>query len=194
MSVTTEITRLQTAKATLKNKGVELGISLSTDKLDAIATKFDENLTNNGSVSATVQEGETYNIPQGYHSGAGTVSGITGGGNYTLQSKTATPTKTTQSIVTDDGYYGLSDVTVNPIPAAYQDVSSVTAVAADVLANKVIVDGDGEIVAGTMTNNGAVSATFDGLTTTSYAIPAGYHSGLGSVSLTSDIEDALAAI
>ncbi len=194
MSITTEITRLQTAKATLKNKGVELGISLSTDKLDAIATKFDENLTNNGSVSATVQEGETYNIPQGYHNGSGTVSGVSGGGNYTLQSKTVTPTKTTQSIVTDDGYYGLSDVTVSPIPAAYQDVTSVTAVAAEVLANKVFVDSDGDIVAGTMTNNGAVSATFDGLSTTSYTIPSGYHSGLGSVSLTSDIEDALAAV
>ena len=44
-----------------------------------------------------------------------------------------------------------------------------------------------------MANNGAVSGTIDGLTTTSYSVPAGYTSG-GSVSLTSDIEEALAAI
>jgi hypothetical protein len=44
-----------------------------------------------------------------------------------------------------------------------------------------------------MTNNGAISGSINGLTTTSYSIPAGYTSG-GSVSLTSDIEDALSAI
>ena len=45
-----------------------------------------------------------------------------------------------------------------------------------------------------MPNNGAISGTIDGLTTTSYTVPSGYHSGSGTVSLTSDIEDALAAI
>lgn len=40
----------------------------------------------------------------------------------------------------------------------------------------------------------AVSATIDGLTTLSYTIPAGYHNGSGKVSLTGDIEAALAAI
>ena len=41
--------------------------------------------------------------------------------------------------------------------------------------------------------NGAIQATIDGLTTTSYTVPAGHTTG-GTVSLTSDIEDALAAI
>ena len=45
-----------------------------------------------------------------------------------------------------------------------------------------------------MVNNGAVTATIDGLTTMSYTIPAGYHSGAGTVTLTDDIETALAAI
>ena len=49
-------------------------------------------------------------------------------------------------------------------------------------------------VAGTMTNNGAVSATIDGLDVTEYAIPAGYHNGMGKVTLTNAIETALAAI
>ena len=37
-------------------------------------------------------------------------------------------------------------------------------------------------------------AAIDGLTQTSYAVPQGYHSGPGTVSLTGDIEEAMAAI
>ena len=44
-----------------------------------------------------------------------------------------------------------------------------------------------------MANNADVSAQFDGLTNTSVTIPAGYTSG-GTVSLTEDIEEALASI
>ena len=69
-----------------------------------------------------------------------------------------------------------------------------TAGAADVLASKIIVNADGEEIAGTMANNGAVSATINGTTVTSYTIPAGYHSGAGTVSLDNTIETALAAI
>lgn len=184
MSVQTEITRIQTARNTLRNKAVELGIAQSTAKLDALATAFDH-IENQGSVSATVQEGDTYTIPKGYHNGSGTVSGVAGGGNYTLQSKTATPTKMQQSITPDGGYYGLSDVTVAAIPENYQDVSSVTAVAADVLANKVIVTPDGTVTTGTMANNGTISKTLD-TTTKSYTIPQGFHSGKGSVSIVTE--------
>lgn len=193
MSTQNEILRLETARNKLRTKGVELGISTGTDKLDVVATAF-EGITNRGAVSAQVQEGDTYTIPAGYHNGSGTVSGVAGGGNYNLQSKTATPTKKQQSITPDSGYYGLSDVTVGAIPDNYQDVSSVTAAAADVLANKVFVAKDGATTPGTMKNNGAVTGSIDGLNTTSYTIPAGYHSGNGKVSLTDDIETALAAI
>ena len=44
-----------------------------------------------------------------------------------------------------------------------------------------------------MPNNGAVGGNIDGLTSTSLTIPAGYTTG-GTVSLTDDIEAALAAI
>ena len=58
---------------------------------------------------------------------------------------------------------------------------------------KKIVAADGSVVEGTMADNGAITVTIDGLTTTSYTIPAGRTSG-GTVTLTNDIETALAAI
>ena len=184
MSTSSEITRLTSARNTIRNKLVDLGLATSTDKLDDLATAVD-GITNRGAVSAQVQEGDTYTIPAGYHNGAGTVSGVSGGGNYTLQSKTVTPTKTQQAITPDSGYYGLSDVTVNAIPEAYQDVSSVNAAAGDVLSGKIIVNSSGSLVAGTMPNNGAVSKTLDATTNNqSYTVPSGYHNGSGTVSIT----------
>lgn len=192
MSISTHITRLQTARDKIRDKLVAWGLVESTAKLDACATALD-GIENRGAVSVQVKEGETYNIPQGYHDGGGTVSAVAGGGSYNLQSKTVTPSKQKQSVTTDEGYYGLSDVHVNAIPEQYQDVSDVTAEAGDVLVAKIIVGQDGIPIAGTMADNGAISETIDGLTVTSVLIPAGYTSG-GTVSLTNDIETALAAI
>ncbi len=191
--IATEIARIEAAKTTFKNKGVELGISLSTDKIDAIATKFDTDLVNRGGISATVQEGQSITIAKGYHDGTGTVAGVAGGGNYSLQSKTVTPTKSQQAITSDDGYYGLDAVTVQPIPDAYQDVSDTTADAASVLVTKVFTTSEGVKTTGTIPNNGEISATIDGLTSMSAVVPAGYSSG-GFVTLSDDIETRLAAI
>ena len=181
MSIATYINSIESSRNTIRNKLVELGLVASTAKLDALAAAI-EDIVNQGAVSVTVQEGNTYTIPKGYHNGSGTVSGVSGGGNYTLQSKTATPTKKQQNITPDSGYYGLSDVTVGAIPEAYQDVSSVTAAAGDVLTGKVIVLADGTVTTGTMANNGAVSKTLD-VTTITYTIPKGYHSGSGAVKI-----------
>ena len=182
MSISTELSRVQTNRNTIRAKLVELGLATSVDKLDALASAI-ESIVNRGAISVTVQEGDTYTIPAGYHNGSGTVSGVAGGGNYNLQSKTATPTKKQQSITPDSGYYGLSDVTIAAIPDAYQDVSSVTAVAGDVLTGKIFVAADGTVIAGSMVNNGAVSKTLD-VTTISYTIPKGFHSGTGKVTIT----------
>ena len=183
MSTTTEITRIQTARNTIRTKLVELGLAQSTAKLDALATAV-EGIENKGAVNAQVQEGDTYTIPKGYHNGSGVVSGVAGGGNYNLQEKSVTPTKSQQSVTPDSGYYGLSGVTVAAIPSNYNDTSAVTAAAADVLANKVIVAADGSTVSGTMPANGAVTKTLDATSNNqSYTVPKGYHNGSGKVSI-----------
>lgn len=183
MSTASEITRLQEARNTIRTKMVALGLGTSTDKLDDLATEID-GIVNRGAVSADVQEGATYTIPAGYHNGSGTVSGVAGGGNYTLQAKTVTPTTSQQQVSPDEGKYGLSSVTVNAIPSNFKDVSSTTATAADVLATKVFIASDGTTTTGTMANNGAISRTLDATTgKQSTTIDAGYHNGSGTVSI-----------
>lgn len=181
MSISTEISRLQADRNTIRAKLVELGMATGTDNLTRLAAAI-EALIDRGAVNVDVKEGETYTIPAGYHNGSGTVKGVSGGGNYALQEKNVTPTKKQQSVTPGDGYYGLSAVTVGAIPDIYQDVSSVTATAPDVLTGKIFVAADGTVVTGTMTNNGDVSKTLDG-TTITYTIPKGYHSGSGVVSI-----------
>ena len=184
MATTQElITALTTSRNTIRTKLVDFGLVAGTAKLGDCATAVD-GITNNGAVDISVQEGESYTIPRGYHNGAGVVKGVTGGGNYTLQPKTVTPTKSQQSITPDQGYYGLSGVTVKAIPENFQDVSATTATAPDVLATKVFIAANGTTTTGTMSNNGAVSKTLDATTgNQSYTIPAGYHNGNGKVTV-----------
>lgn len=187
MSTQTEILRLETARNTLRTKAVELGIAESTAKLDALATAYN-NIAYRGTVNPTVKEGESYTIQPGYYSG-GTVAGVAGGGNYSLQEKKVTPTKAQQTVAADEGYYGLAEVVVAAIPQNFQDVSSVTATAAQVLANAVFVTADGTVTAGTMPNNGAVNKVLS-VGTESFTIPMGYHNGSGEVSISTEVKTA----
>lgn len=144
-------------------------------------------MVNNGAVDKTLDVTTiTYTIPKGYHNGSGKVKLV-------LETKTVTPTKVAQDVTPTAGKV-LYKVTVAAIPDKYQDVSGVTTTAPNVLDGTYFVDSTGELKEGTMPDKGAVNATIDGLTTTSYTIPAGKHNGSGKVSLTSDIENALAAI
>ena len=185
MSISTELSRIQANRNTIRTKLVELGMATSVDKLDALASAI-EGIVNRGAVSVEILEGTTYTIPAGYHNGSGVVKAITDTEGetekYKTQSKTVTPTKKQQSVTPDVGYYALSSVTVGAIPDAYQDVSSVNAVAGEVLTGKIYVTADGTVTTGTMPNNGAVNRTLD-VTTISYTIPKGYHSGTGKVQI-----------
>ena len=193
MAITTEITRIQNARNKIRAKLVAFGLATGTSKLDECANAI-EGMVDNGAVNASVKEGESYTIPQGWHSGGGTVKGVSGGGNYKLQAKTVTPSKSQQNITPDDGNYGLSSVTVGAIPDEFQDVSDVNLAEEEALAGKIFVKADGSQVAGTMVNQGAITGEIDGLTNTSFTVPKGFHNGLGKVTLTNDIETALAAI
>lgn len=181
MSVQSQITRIQTARNTIRTKLNNFGLVETTADIENCAEAIN-GITNKGNIEAEVKEGESYTIQTGYYQG-GTVKGVAGGGNYSLQAKTVTPIKTQQVVASDEGYYGLSSVTVNPIPEVYQDVSSVNATAGDVLANKLIVTKDGTLTAGTMINNGAVSKSLNA--GESYTVPVGYHNGLGKITANS---------
>lgn len=192
MSIATEISRIQQNISKIRGKLIVLGLASDIDTLDQLSTAV-ASIVNNGAVNAEVKEGETYNIPVGYHNGSGTVAGVAGGGNYKLQQKEVTPTKEQQTVSSDDGYYGLSSVTVEAIPTIYQDVSMVTAGAGDVLTGKTFVTSSGVATVGEMANNGPMNKTIDGMSEDSVEIPSGFTSG-GTVSLTDSIEKALKEI
>lgn len=219
MSVSEQIARLQQLKERLRTKLIQFSLAADGDTLEECVSAL-EDMANNGAVNQKLDTTSTaYTVPAGYHNGSGTVSveleekTVTANGVVTptagkvlskitvnvqnaptLQEKTATPAESVQTISPDEGYDGLSKVTVEAIPSSYAVITGVTAQAAEVLAGKVFVDSAGDTVTGQMADNGAVSASINGLDTVSYTIPAGYHNGLGTVSLTSDIENALAAI
>lgn len=185
MNITEKLQRIAALRNRIRLKLTALGIAKSTDKMEKL-TEAIENIENCGAVHQTLDRtNPTLAVPKGFHTGTGKVSIV-------LETKAVTPTKKQQKITPTTGKV-LSEVTVEPIPNAYQDVTPVTAGAADVLAGKKIVTETGEVAEGAIPVNGAIQATIDGLTTTSYTVPAGHTTG-GTVSLTDDIENALAAI
>lgn len=114
---------------------------LATRTAYVSGAKVTGSMVNNGGVTGTITtKAQEYTIPTGYHDGSGKVSiatteqnkiiagNIKSGvvilgveGTYTgeaisAQSKTATPTTSSQTILPDTGYDYLSQVTVNAIP------------------------------------------------------------------------------
>ena len=153
MSIAEQVSRIRGEKSRLGIKLSNMGLASQTDKLEKMVDAV-EGIVDRGAVDATVLQGESYTIPAGYHNGSGTVRALDNpeedASKYLLQSKKVTPTKAQQSVTSDQGYYGLSSVTVERIPDAYQDVSQVTATEADVLFPKTIVKPDGSIGVGTI--------------------------------------------
>lgn len=59
---------------------------------------------------------------------------------------------------------------------------------ADLRADKELIDADGNVIIGTMTDNGEITTTMDGIDVKSVTVPAGYTSG-GTVSLDNTIDN-----
>lgn len=174
-----------TSDATIDASEVLSGeVAYGYDNVEQKAVKIVGTMPKRGNLGTITLDKDTtsYVVPNGHISG-GTVQIV-------LEQKSATPTKSTQTINPSSGKV-LSQLTVDPIPVAYQDVTEVDAVASDVLSGKKIVDSRGTVLVGSMPNKGAFVGTIDGLNTMSCAIPQGYHNGNGSVLLTNDIENEL---
>lgn len=194
MSIETQLNRIRAAKTKIRNKLVSLGLASSTDNIDKLATTID-GIVSHTNIQAEILEGSSYTIPQGYHNGSGKVTAKTDVEGdykrYLLQAKTGIiPSDKQQSITNDEGYYGLSSVTVEPIPNNFKDVSNVTAERTDVYPGKIFIDKNGNETTGTMPNNGAVDKTLDmslgsngEYTNAEYTVPSGYHNGNGKVKI-----------
>lgn len=116
----------------------------------ARGTKLTGTMPNNGSISLTISEvNEEVSVAQGYHDGSGKVSiletekakliasnikqgitilGVTGtlepSSAIKVHAKTVTPKTTQQTILPDEGYDYLAQVTVNSIPYVETDNSA----------------------------------------------------------------------
>ena len=158
-------------------------------------------MVDRAAVSATVNAGASYTIPAGYHNGSGKVTGASLASQTSadavaaniLTGKTAwvsgvkiTGTMTNNGAVTSTinagGTYtipaGYHSGTGKVTGATLASQTSATATAAQILKSQTAWV-NGTKITGTMTNNGAVTATISA--GGSYTIPAGYHSGTGKV-------------
>ncbi len=192
-TISGEIERIEDSKVVIVNKLHEMKdeeTNITIDEaalsLDAVSVYRDD--------SHQMAPGDTWSIPAGYYASF-TVTADGATHDYDLESgRTVTPTKSAQTVTpgtnpaTGSAYYGLSSVTVNAIPAAYQDVTSVTATAADVKTGVDFVNSSGTLVHGSMpiysqSTAGTVIETLSAHKTGGsyddyyYDIPLGYHNG-----------------
>ena len=73
MSVSSEVTRIEADRNTIRNTLLAWGLAQATDNLDDLADAL-ASVVNRGAVAVELDEGETYTVPQGYHNGSGAVT------------------------------------------------------------------------------------------------------------------------
>lgn len=79
MSVSSELSRIQTARNTIRSTLVSWGEASESDTLDDLALAV-SGIPNRGSVNVSISDHENYTIPKGYHDGTGTVLNVATGG------------------------------------------------------------------------------------------------------------------
>lgn len=190
MSIATEITRLQTLRNAIRTKLYNMGLVSATADLEDCKDAI-EGITDQGTPAVSLDTSvPSVNVAAGYYHGGSvgiSVKDLTGNDKITQNGTYNPPTGKVHGTV----------VVEVPAPSGYADVSGVTATPGDVASPALYVGSDGVLKPGTMPNNGTVAASInpmDGHDTMSYTIPAGRHSGSGTVTITSDIEDALKEI
>lgn len=141
-----QITGINTYDADTSDATARVAEILATKTAYVNGSKLTGTMPNRGAVTGTISAVDgSFTIPQGYHDGSGAVSidsteqakiiaanikagieilGVTGtyaGEAITVQSKTATPATTSQTITPDTGYDYLSQVTISAIPYTETD-------------------------------------------------------------------------
>ena len=146
------------------------------------AGKIEGSMTNNGAVDVTLTTTtSSYIVPVGYHNGKGTVK-VSVDNTVSI-----TPTESEQTINAPLNAF-MGKVTVAAIDKSVylpKWTEDATAVAGDILSGKKSYV-DGTLVTGSMVDSTTWDAAAHTLntTTTSIAIPAGYHDGTGTVAVT----------
>ncbi len=139
--------------------------------------KITGTMVNNGAVSETLNAGENYIVPQGYHDGSGIIEAASLS-SQTIATATASDIKQGQTAYVN----GLKISGAHVCEGLEDMTADATAIETDILSNKTAY-ANGTKLTGSMVNNGAISKELNA--GENYTIPIGYHDGSGIVSATS---------
>ena len=193
------------AEQTIANATADQILSGSTAWVNG--SQITGTMTNQGSKSSSVNAGDSYTIPAGYHDGTGKVTGnalssqtsgtaaagdIVKGRTAWVNGSQVTGTMPNNGAVAPSALGAGGSYT---IPAGYhngsgkvtvQSLATMTAsgdaTAAQILSGKKAYV-DGSLITGSMTDNGAKTSSLN--CGGSYTIPAGYHNGSGKITANS---------